>query len=249
MDKYLEQVKDGWNILNGRKPGKSTPETYMLFAAALAQSLCCWIIGSFFTYFFSEKTTIANETVISHTPYGVAIVAAILIIIFNALSDKGKNLNALSWFGEFAGKWQEEYYESTELCKHYNVLFINAIILCKVLCMAALISSGQIFWIIYAFLLGYCSYIATASKTDTLKSKPHADIEIYTICGVFLIASCILHRHLAPVLIAAAITYFVKKFAIQKSIQKIEIVNDEINRTISQVIVCISLIIGILFIR
>ncbi|MCM8531794.1 MAG: hypothetical protein NE330_11585 [Lentisphaeraceae bacterium] len=249
MDKYLEQVKNGWNILNGRKSGKSTPETYMLFAAALLQAICCWVIASFFTYFFSEKISIASETVIAHTPYGVALVASILLIIFNAICDKGKNLNALSWFGEFAGKWQEEYYESTELCKHYNVLFINAIILCKVLCMTMLIASGQVFWVIYVFTLGYCSYIATASKTDILKGKAHADIEVYTICGIFLLISCVMHRHLIPVLIATAAAYLIQKFATKKSIEKIETVNDEINRTISQVVVCVSLIIGILFIR
>lgn len=248
MEKYIEQIKDGLAVMNGRKK-ESTLPVKMIFVAAVLQSIACWLIAHFFTYFFSEEITIADTTITSHISIGVALVSTIAILAFNVWADRGKTMCSLSWFGDFAGKWQNEYYEPTNISQHYNVIFFNGLTLCKILCMTALISSGQTFWIIYAFILAYSSFLAVCSKSGVLKDKPHADIEIFTYCGIFVLVSCVFHRHLIPVLIASAAAYFLHKFAISLSFKKIETVNDEINRTLSEVVLCITLVIGILLIR
>ena len=248
MEKYIDQIKSGLATLNGRTKD-SSPPVKMIFLAAVLQSIVCWVIAHFFTYFFAEEITIADSTITSHISIGVALVSTIAIISFNIWADRGKTMGSLSWFGDFAGKWQNEYYESTNISPHYNVIVFNGLTLCKILCMTAIISAGQSFWIIYAFTLAYCSYLAGSSKSGVIKDKPNADIEVFTYCGIFVLLSCVMHRHLIPVLIASAIAYLVHQFAIKLSLKKIEIVNDEINRTLSEVILCLTLIVGILLIK
>ncbi|MCH2206787.1 MAG: hypothetical protein MK132_13065 [Lentisphaerales bacterium] len=248
MEKYIEQVKSGWQLLNGRDKNSSSP-IKLIFLAAVLQALACWMIALFFTYFFAEKIKIADSQFTGHISIGVALVSSLAIIAFNTWANRGKTMGSLSWFGDFAGKWQAEYYESTNISEHYNVIFFNALTLCKILCLTAIISSGQTFWLIYAFTLANSSLLAGAQQTGLIKDKKHIDIEVFTYCGIFVLVSCILHRHLIPVIIATAAAYFFHQFAIRLSLKKIEIVNDEINRTLSEVILCISLIIGILLIK
>jgi hypothetical protein len=248
MEKYIEQVKNGWTFLNGRKKSEKLP-VQMIFIAGVLQAISCWVIAEFFTYFFASKVQIASSTITSHVSVGVALVTSLAIIGFTIWADRGKNLGSISWFGEFAGKWQDEYYEPSNISRHYNIVLLNALTLCKVLCLMALINAGQTFWIIYAFTFAYASFIAAAPKTGTLQAKDHSDIELYTWCGAFALLSCIFHPHLVPVIIATALAYIIHRLAIKLSIKKLEMVNDEINRTLSEVILCTTLIIGILFIK
>lgn len=248
MEKYIEQVKSGWQLLNGRDKTSSSPIKLVFLAAGL-QALACCLIAHFFSYFFAEEIKIADDTFTGHISIGVALVSSLAIIAFNAWANRGKTLGSLSWFGDFAGKWQAEYYESTNISEHYNVIFFNALMLCKILCLTAIISSGQTFWLIYAYILANSSLLAGNQYTDLFEDKKNIDIEVFTYCGIFVLVSSILHQHLIPVMIATAAAYFIHQFAIRLSLKKIEIVNDEINRTLSEVILCMSLIIGILLIR
>jgi hypothetical protein len=249
MQKYIELLIKSWVFLNGRKKEVPAVPVFMIAVAGFLQAAACWIIAQFFFYFFSDTTMVGNQSVPLGISFGVALVATLAIIGFTVWVDRGRNLSALTWFGDFLEKWQEKYYESSNISRHYNILLINGVLVCKILCMAALISEGYIFWVLYAYALSYCAFASAISKTGKLEGGESADVEAYTVCGILLIVTCILHSHLIPVVIALAGSYFVTRFIVQLFIKKFESINEELVRSVSEIVLCLLLIAGLLLIK
>jgi hypothetical protein len=248
MQKYLELLIKAWTILNGRRKSLSGTPVFMIAIAGFLQAFVCWLIAEFFSYFFSSKIEVAGKTVAIGMSFGVALVSALTIVGFASWINRGKNLGGLSWFGGFLEKWQERYYEPTNISKHYNSLLINGIIICQVLCVAALMHEGHTFWILYAYSLSYCTFaagIAHGEEGDNINSS----IEAFTAGGVLLILSCVFHQHLVPVVIALIGSFFLYKFTMKLYISKFQSTNEELVRSTGEFMLSLLLIAGLLLIK
>jgi hypothetical protein len=249
MQKYLELLIKGWAFLNSRKKAVEDLPVFMIAITGFLQACACWIIAEFFRYFFSRKEVIGGEATTIDISFGVALVSALAIIAFSIWINRGRNMSALAWFGDFLEKWQERYYEPSSISKHYNILITNAVIICKILCMAALIKEGHTFWVLYAYTISYCVFAAAIPRTGLIKGGETAEIEAFTVCAAFAIITCILHSHLIPVVIAVIGSFFLFRILLKLFVKKFESINEELVRSLSEFILCILLIAGLLLIK
>ena len=249
MHKYFDLVIKGWFVLNGRKKQAEGIPLFLIAIAGILQALACWIIAEFFHYFFSGSVTVGSSSLSTGISFGAALVASIIIVTALAYCDRGKNLSALSWSGDFLGKWQNSKFEDAAITEHYNVLAMNAVLLCKTLCIAALISKGHSFWIIYIVALSYAGMISGMSKLGKYSKTDEPDFETFTTAGVFIILSCLFHQHFIPAVICIIIAFFLAKFVFKFIIKKFEHMNEELVRAQAELIQCLLLMAGLIFIR
>ena len=249
MHKYFDLVIKGWFVLNGRKKQGEGIPLFLITIAGILQALACWIIAEFFHYFFSGSVTVGSSSIPTGISFGAALVASIIIVAALAYTDRGKNLSALSWTGDFFGKWQNSKYEEAAITEHYNVLAMNAVLLCKTLCIASLISKGHSFWIIYVIALSYAAMTSGMSKLGTFAKNDEPDFETFTVVGAFIIITCLFHQHFIPAVICIVIAFFLAKFIFTFIIKKFEHMNEELIRAQAEFIQCILLMAGLIFIR
>lgn len=249
MHKYFDLTIKGWFVLNGRKKKGETIPLFLLTAAGILQAVACWIIAEFFHYFFSDSINVGSQSITTGIGFGSGLVAAIFIIGLMGFADRGKNLSSLSWFGEFLGKWQDTKYEESGLSQHYNVLAVNAVLLCKTLCMATLISRGHSFWVIYAIALSYAGLVSGMSRISLFHKTEEPDMETFTTAGVFIILTCLFHHHFIPAVIGIGVAYLLSKFFFKLIIRKFEHMNEELIRAQSEIVQCLILMAGLIFIR
>ncbi|MCM8528336.1 MAG: hypothetical protein NE327_17565 [Lentisphaeraceae bacterium] len=249
MHKYFDLVIKGWFVLNNRKKGAENIPLFLIAASAILQALACWIIAEFFFYFFSDSVTVGSSSMSTGINFGTSLVAAIAIVAALGFMDRGKNLSSLSWFGDFLGKWQESKYEESGFSQNYNVIIVNVVLLCKTVCLASLISRGQTFWIIPAVALSYSGMIASMSKAGLYQRNEDPDIETFTTTGVFSILICLFHPHFIPTIMVIILAFFGFKYLFKFFIKKFEHMNEQMIRSITEIIQCILIISGLLFIR
>ena len=246
MQKYLPLMIKSWSFLNGRQKENESLPTFMVAIAGFLQACAYWVIAEFFLYFFSKKVNLGDVSLVTEVGFGVGLVASLFIIAGSIWINRGKNLSALAWFGDFLEKWQERYYEPSNLSKNYNILLTNAVLICKFLCIATLVREGHSFWILYAYSLSYCAFAAGIAKMNDIENS---EIEAFTTAGVLIILSCLFHEHLIPVFIGVLGSFFVFKMIFNFFIKKFEHLNEELTRSISEILLCLLLIAGLLLIK
>ena len=249
MHKYFDLVIKGWFVLNNRKKGAENIPLFLIAASAILQGLACWVIAEFFLYFFSDSIMVGSNSHSTGINFGISLVAAITIVGFLVFMDRGKNLSSLSWFGEFLCKWQESKYEESGLSQNYNVIVVNVVLLCKTLCIASLISTGHAFWIIFAVALSYSGMISSMSKAGLYQRNEDPDIESFTTTGVFSILTCLFHPHFIPTILVILLAFFGFKFLFKFFINKFEHMNEQMIRSITEIVQCVLIISGLIFIR
>ena len=249
MHKYFDLIIKGWFVLNNRKKGGENIPLFLIAAASILQALACWIIAEFFIYFFGGSIKVGSNSLSTGISFGTSLVAAIAIVAALGFADRGKNLSSLSWFGDFLGKWQESKYEESGISQNYNVIVVNVVLLCKTLCLAALIDRGQSFWILYAIALSYSGMIASMSKVGLYAKTEEADLESFTVTAVIAILTCLFHPHFIPTVIVIAAGFFLSKFIFMYFIKKFEHMNEEMIRAQAEIIQCVLIITGLLLIR
>lgn len=249
MHKYFDLIVKGWFVLNGRKKQGDGIPLFLITAAAILQAVACWIIAEFFHYFFSDSVIVGSSSHSTGISFGAALVASIIIVSALACCDRGKNLSSLSWTGTFLGRWQNAKFEEAAITEHYNVLAMNAVLLCKTLCIAVLIAKGNSFWIIYVVALSYAGMISGMSKLGKYCKSDEPDFETFTTVGVFIILSCLFHKHFIPAVICIVAAFLLSKFIFKFIIRKFEHMNEELIRAQAEVIQCLLLMAGLIFIR
>ena len=249
MHKYFDLVIKGWFVLNNRKKGAENIPLFLIAASAIIQGLACWVLAEFFLYFFSDTIEVGSNSFSTGINFGISLVAAISIVTALGFMDRGKNLSSLSWFGEFFGKWQVQNGEESGLSQNYNVIIVNVVLLCKTICIASLISRGHSFWLMLCIALSYSGMISSMSKVGLYQRNDDSDIEAFTVTGVFCILSCLFHPHFIPVIMLVAIAFFGYKYLFKFFVKKFEHMNEQIIRSITEIVQCVLIVTGLLFIR